>query len=89
LNFNHLNYASNEEFDQPVTPNLSIESLFDIVNEIPARRSNSIFKKDTIKFDQIANTLAVSNDGSTTGSLEYRFMDLFHKTMNQIVKERY
>ncbi len=89
LKFKNVNYDTVDEFEKPVTPELTPEALFEIINEIPARKSNSIFKKDLIKFDQIASSLAVNSQESMNGSSELRFIDLFSRTVNQIIKERF
>lgn len=89
LRFENVNYDKIEELTEPISPLITLDSLFEIINEVPAKRNGSFFKKDAIKFDQIASSLAVNRQEALSGSTELKFMDLFNRTVSQIINERF
>jgi hypothetical protein len=65
------------------------ENLFSLVNEIPAKRNDTLLKKDKIKYDDTFTDLVDDIKKQTLNTTELKFMSLLHEGISKIINERY
>lgn len=89
--FNIYNDSSknNEGYDVPVKLEITPERLFTLVNEKPAKRTDKLFQKDTIKFDQIFTDYVNETMSRNLSSTELNLMDVLKNGLEKIYNERY
>ncbi|MFO7657165.1 MAG: hypothetical protein R6W78_08865 [Bacteroidales bacterium] len=80
---------NNEEIKDPPILDLNNDKLFSLVNEIPARRKDSLLKKDSIKFDQIISDVAVGAKEDDYSTTDLKFLDVLSRAMYQVFDERF
>ncbi len=89
LYFDSSVLSQQTELTSPVALNINPDTLFTLVNEIPARRKDTFLKKDSIKFDQVISDVAISAKENQYDNTELKFIDVFSKSMKNIYNERF
>jgi len=75
--------------DNPVKFSITLEKLFTIVNERPAKRMDKFLHKDSIKFDQIFTELVQETKTKNLALTELAVMDVLKNGLEKIYNERY
>lgn len=75
--------------DKELNIQLSDENLFTVINQIPAKKDESFFKKDKIRIDDIFTDHVDEINKRNLSTSELKFISLLHEGISSIYLERY
>jgi hypothetical protein len=86
-----LNNKENSEYDVEVPVNIDIteDNLFTLVNEIPANKVNSIFRKDRIRFNDIFTETVDKIKKRNLSNPKQNFISLMFEGISEIYNKRF